>query len=211
MIYRWTIKMMPFVITVLTHHYLRWQNKDHFFFFYPTLLSYIQHFLTILSLQLLTLTLLPCILCNFFLPQKISALPPHSQLSPWIASLFPISVSWIPPVFSYLHVNMPSDFLVSVLSFPSYLPLSYFWRRLPFVFHACLWHLLTSPRHVSSGKFGCHLKCLSITLKTQGNFCKIKPSRDEGVKASSRGVSFSEFIVINQVFRQIRIDTSSSS
>lgn len=132
-------------------------------------------------------------------------------LSPWIASLFPISVSWIPPVFSYLHVNMPSDFLVSVLFFPSYLPLSYFWRRLPFVFHACLWHLLTSPRHVSSGKFRCHLKCLSITLKTQGNFCKIKPSRDEGVKASSRGVSFSEFIVINQVLRQIRIDTSSSS
>lgn len=35
MIYRWTIKMMPFVITVLTHHYLRWQNKDHFFFLLP--------------------------------------------------------------------------------------------------------------------------------------------------------------------------------
>lgn len=177
------------------------------FFFYPILLSYIQHFshiLTILSLQLLTLTLLPCILCIFFYLKKY-------QLSPWIASLFPISVSWIPPVFSYLHVNMPSDFLVSILFFPSYLPLSYFWRRLPFVFHACLWHLLTSPWHVSSGKFRCHLKCLSITLKTQGNFCKIKPSRDEGVKASSRGVSFSEFIVINQVLRQIRIDTSSSS
>lgn len=214
MIYRWTIKMMPFVITVLTHHYLRWQNKDHFFFllpysfvFHSTFFTFFDHsFSSTLNPDTASLYTL-----YFFLPQKISALPPHSQLSPWTASLFPISVSWIPPVFSYLHVNMPSDFLVSVLFFPSYLPLSYFWRRLPFVFHACLWHLLTSPRHVSSGKFRCHLKCLSITLKTQGNFCKIKPSRDEGVKASSRGVSFSEFIVINQVLRQIRIDTSSSS
>lgn len=132
MIYRWTIKMMPFVITVLTHHYLRWQNKDHFFFFYPTLLSYIQHFLTILSLQLLTLTLLPCILCIFFFTSKnisssssFSALPLNrfsiSHFCLLNSSSFLIFACkyavWLPRLRSFLPFLPPSILLLAQVAF----------------------------------------------------------------------------------------------
>ncbi len=78
---------------------------------------------------------------------------------------------------------LPSPIIIDLCRFVTFsFPVLCSWLRLPFVSHTCcLWHLLTSPWHVSLGKTHFHLKCLSITLETQGNFSEMKPSRAEGV------------------------------